>query len=171
VEPHFRGWFLPDGSGLVLQGAEPGRPARIFVLELAQGGIRPLLPEGWTGGLPTPDGRFVVARAPGDRLPVLYPLRGGDPQSIPGTLATDVINQFGAGGGTAFVRDSVWPTHWRYVRLDLRTGRRTPWLDTTVTDPTGVTGLTAMAVHPSGRSYVYCYERVLSDLHMIESLK
>jgi hypothetical protein len=170
VEP-FQARFLPDGRGLVLQGVEPGRPFRVFVQDLSQGTPRPALPEGWTGGVPTPDGRFITAQDPGGGLPVLQPLDGGEPRSIAGARASDVILQFDPEGRTAFVRESCVAANCRWVRLDLRTGQRSPWLDMTPPDRTGVTGIINLAVHPGGRSYAYTYERVLSDLYMIEGLK
>jgi hypothetical protein len=126
-----------------------------------------LLPEGWTGGVPTPDGRFVTAQAPDASLPLLHPLDGGEPKPIPGIRATDVILEFAADGTEAFVRET-WR---RWVRLDLRTGRRSPWVEPKPLDPTGMAHWMASSVHPSGRYYAYSYERVLSDLYLIEGLK
>jgi hypothetical protein len=170
VEP-IRARFLPDGTGLLLQGPEQGRPVRVFVMDLPQGTPRPLLPEGWTGGVSTPDGRFVTARAPGDSLTVLQPLDGGEQQPIPGIRAGDAVLEFSSDGGKAFVRESCSRTGCRFVQLDLRTGLRSAWLETTPTDLTGANGLVAIAVHPGGRHYAYSSERVLSDLYMIEGLK
>jgi hypothetical protein len=174
VEP-FQAWFLSDDTKLVLYGAEPGRPARLFVLDLPRGTPRPLLPEGWTGGVPTPDGRFVTARGPGDSLTVLQPLDGGQAKAIPGITASDVILEFSQDGEAAFVAE----TRRRSVRLDLRTGRRSPWLYLSPPEPTGVvwhsdpTGIVWLwtSVHSSGRYYSYSYERLLSSLYMIEGLK
>ena len=171
VEPVW-GTFLPDGKRLVLRGAEAGRPRRVFVQDLPEGVPRPLLPEGWAGGVPTPDGRFVSAEPPGDGLTVLQPLDGGEPRPIPGIRSRDQVVQFSADGRAAFALESCDNWGCRYVRLDLGTGRRSLWLDAKPPDKTGVTeGIMSSAVHPSGRYYAYSYERVLSDLYLIEGLK
>jgi hypothetical protein len=60
------------------------------------------------------------------------------------------------------------------VRLDLGTGRRSTWLEARPPDQTGLETapvVKSYAVDPSGRSYAYSYERVLSDLYMIEGLR
>jgi hypothetical protein len=169
IEP-FQAWFLPDGGGLVLHGALRGRPSQLFVLDLRRGAPRPLVPEGWTGGVPTPDGRYVTARGPGRSLPVLYPLHGGDPKPLPGIEPTDVIVEFTPDGQAALVREGGG----RLGRLDLRTGRRTFLVDLKAPDSTGVVREVdprAAYVHPSGRYYTYTFDRVASDLYLIEGLR
>jgi hypothetical protein len=168
VQPAW-GQFLPDGRGLILR-----RPGQVFILDLPDGAPRPLLPEGWAGGVPTPDGRFVSAKPPGDGLTLLQPLDGGQPRPIPGIRPRDEIVQFSADGTAAFVQESCEIWGCRYVRLDLGTGRRSTWLEARPPDQTGLETapvVKSYAVHPSGRYYAYSYERVLSDLYMIEGLR
>jgi hypothetical protein len=163
------GKFLPDGRGLILR-----RPGQVFILDLPDGAPRPLLPEGWAGGVPTRDGRFVSAKPPGDGPTLLQPLDGGEARPIPGIRPRDEIVQFSADGTAAFVQErcEIWGC--RYVRLDLGTGRRSTWLEARPPDQTGLETapvVKSYAVDPSGRSYAYSYERVLSDLYMIEGLR
>jgi Tol biopolymer transport system component len=167
--------FLPDGKRLVVRAAGAGRPGRVFIQDLPDGAPRPLLPDGWAGGVPTPDGRGVSAKPPGDGPTLLQPLDGGEPRPIPGVRPRDEIVQFSADGRVAFAEESCGAWGCRYVRLDLGTGRRSTWLDMRPPDETGLsrypTVVNSCAVHPSGRYYAYSYERVLSDLYLIEGLK
>jgi hypothetical protein len=61
----------------------------------------------------------------------------------------------------------------RVFRVDVATGRREPWLDTSPSDPAGVdtSFWTGTALTPDGRFYVYAYVRTLSDLFLVEGLR
>jgi Tol biopolymer transport system component len=173
VQP-FQAAFFPDGKRLLVSGTEPGGSRRTFVQDLVSGLPRPLLPEGWWGVTLTPDGRSIVAWPPaGDRVQ-LFPLEGGgDPRQLPGLGPNEDVLSFTTDGRAAFVTEGCryWPPC-RIVRLDLQTGRRTPWLDLNPPEVTGFSHyLRPVAVHPSGQFYAYAYERMLSSLYLIEGLK
>jgi hypothetical protein len=59
------------------------------------------------------------------------------------------------------------------LRVELATGRREPWLDTSPPDPAGIGQLDAVgtALTPDGRYYAYGYLRTLSDLFLVEGLR
>ena len=59
----------------------------------------------------------------------------------------------------------------RVVRLDLATGNRQPWREVLPTDPAGVVTIVPLLVTPDGRSYVYSYPRILSQLYVGEGLQ
>ncbi len=59
----------------------------------------------------------------------------------------------------------------RVLRLDLRTGRRDPWLELAPPDRAGVPFMDSPEVTPNGRFYAYTYPRILSDLFVVEGLK
>jgi hypothetical protein len=97
-------------------------------------------------------------------------LNGGDPKPIPGIEPTDVIVEFTPDGQAALVRESGG----RLGRLDLRTGRRTSLVDLKAPDSTGIVREVdprAAYMHPSGRYYTYTFDRVASDLYLIEGLR
>jgi hypothetical protein len=58
------------------------------------------------------------------------------------------------------------------VRLDLRTGRKSPWLtlELGLGDTSGM-GLRGFDITPDGRSYLYSYGRFFSDLYVIDGLR
>jgi Tol biopolymer transport system component len=169
-------YFLPDGKRLVVAGSEASRPSRLFVQELPEGDPRPFTPEG-TGLEPlpaaiTPDGRFVAAvPLGGEGRFALYPLDGGDPRPIPGIGIGDTPVRFSPDGACVFVLESSASTN-RVVRLDLATGRKTPWLDLAPPDDAGFWGSTSFVdVAPDGRSYLYSYWRIVTDLFVVEGLR
>jgi eukaryotic-like serine/threonine-protein kinase len=169
-------YFLPDGKRLVVAGSEAGRPPRLFVQELPDGEPQAFTPEG-TGLEPlpaaiTPDGRFVAA-APivGERRFALYPVGGGAPQPIPGIGAGDTPLRFSPDGASVYVLEPSGPGN-RVVRLNLATGRKTPWLDLAPPDAAGFWGSTSFVdIAPDGRSYLYSYWRIVSDLFVVEGLR
>jgi hypothetical protein len=59
----------------------------------------------------------------------------------------------------------------RIERLELATGRRTPWKVLRPTDPTGVYSTWKYPLTPDGEGYVYTYGRALNDLHLLEGLR
>jgi dipeptidyl aminopeptidase/acylaminoacyl peptidase len=166
--------FLPDGKRLVVVGSERGRPRRFFVQTLPNGLPQPFAPEGtevWTVCGATPDGRSFVGVPSGEhRRYALYPLDGGPPQPIPGMGVGEIPVRFSADGASLFVREGEWRRA-RIVRLDLRTGRKTPWLDVAPPDPAGVRVIYHVDLTADGKSYLYGYERSVSDLYVVEGLR
>jgi len=167
--------WLPDGQRLLIAGNEPGRPRRLFLQDLSDGRPRPVTPEGVTAEypIPSPDGRWVAAGTDWRRAAyALYPLAGGEPRPIPGLEPGQEPLRFDGTGTHLFVRirDGVAPTA-RLERLDLRTGRREPWLEIRPPDVAGVSSIMFVCLTPDGRSYVYSFPRRLSSLYLVEGLR
>jgi hypothetical protein len=60
----------------------------------------------------------------------------------------------------------------RVVRLDVANGRKTRWLDLAPPDAAGFWGSTSFVdIAPDGRSYVYSYWRIVSDLFVVDGLR
>lgn len=57
------------------------------------------------------------------------------------------------------------------TRVDLATGKRTPWKQIVPADAAGVDAIGGIAITPDEKSYVYSYGRTLSDLYVVEGLK
>jgi hypothetical protein len=169
-------YFLPDGKRLVVAGSEPGRPSRLFVQDLPEGEPKPFTPEG-TGLEPfpaaiSPDGRFVAAvPLVGERRFALYPIGGGAPQPIPGLGVGDTPLRFSPDGASLYVLEPSESSN-RVVRLDLASGRKTRWLNLAPPDTAGFWGSTSFVdITPDGRSYLYSYWRIVSDLFVVDGLK
>ena len=52
--------FLPDGKRIVVNGNEPGRPGRTYMIDLSDGKTKPVTPEGVYATLPSPEGKFLA---------------------------------------------------------------------------------------------------------------
>jgi eukaryotic-like serine/threonine-protein kinase len=163
--------FTPDGKRIVTTANEPGHGSRIFVMDLAGGKPRPLSPEGYrsyTRGV-SPDGTRIAVTGP-DRRAYLYPLAGGEPTAIAGIEQDEVVGGWTADGKALFVyRRRDIPG--RLSRLDLATGKRTPAREVMPADGAGIVDIAPIFETPDGNSYVYGFQRTLSDLYLVEGLK
>ena len=59
----------------------------------------------------------------------------------------------------------------KVYRLDAASGKRELWKELTPPDPAGISSLSPPAVAADGRTYVYSYNRILSDLFLAEGIK
>jgi Tol biopolymer transport system component len=163
--------WTPDGKQIVFSANEPGRGVRIYRRDFAGGKPRPITPEGYRmfRRAISPDGRAVVATGPDQRI-YLYPLAGGEPTPLPGTRPGDIPDRWTADGRALYVhrRDEL-PV--KVYLLDVATGRKELWKELIPADSAGVTQVATVVPTPDGRSYVYSYIRLLSDMYVVEGLK
>jgi WD40 repeat protein len=163
-------WF-PDGRRIALTASEPGRGARIYLLDLAGGKPRALTPEGYRsyGKAISPDGKFIAVRGPDQKL-YLYSIAGGEPTPIPGATLEDTPSGWsGDGHGLYVYRRRELPA--KIYLLDVATGHKQLWKELMPADSAGVTGVAPPIITPDGRSYVYSCVRTLSDLYLVEGLE
>jgi hypothetical protein len=55
--------------------------------------------------------------------------------------------------------------------LDIQTWQKTLWQEVGPADTAGVRMVSPALVTPDGKSYLYTFRRVLSDLYLVEGLK
>jgi DNA-binding winged helix-turn-helix (wHTH) protein len=173
-------WF-PDGQRIVFGGVEPGQGLRRYVQQI--GGGEPW-PVEWAGGVQhtpfLPDGKSYIGLVKGRGY--IVDMQGGEPRPVPGWVESDLPLQVSADGRWLFVFDlrllyGPQPEGIRRKvnRLDLTTGERQPWLTIVIPDSTGVKHpgpqFEPLLITPDGRSYVYNYLRVLSDLFLVDGLR
>jgi eukaryotic-like serine/threonine-protein kinase len=160
--------WLADGRVIVRARAGESRP-RLYALDVAGSGIRPVTPEGLTVGAagwwPSPDGKMIAVST--ERGPELFAVDAGSVRRVPGAsgrwqvvgwIETGLlISDDPAMGGTVF-------------RVDPVTGRRNPWADIHPRDPSGILlhNLTTLVVTPDGRGYGYSWHRATSDLYLVQ---
>jgi hypothetical protein len=166
------GW-LPDGRSFLIAGLEKGRGPRLYVRDVEGGRARPITPEGirlyFNGVAVSPDGKSVAAVDSEDRA-LLYPISGGPPRPIPGIAPGELPVRFESGGRLFVVtRPGVLPA--AISRLDVSTGRREAWKQLTPIDPAGVFSIDPVRISADGKSYVYSYRRMLSELYLVDGLK
>jgi hypothetical protein len=171
------GAWLVDAHRAGVVAKQPGRPLRSFILEDSSEAPRPVTPEG-TFAIPglLPAGSVLGWSADGSLA--LYPLAGGDPQPLPFRLPTPVppigsdfhtAVRVSGDGRFVFVREGRVPT--RLARIELATGKKTPWKSLRPTDPAGVVVIYAVRLTPDGEGYAYEYGRFLQDLFLVEGVR
>jgi Tol biopolymer transport system component len=166
---HFNFAWLPDSRSIIYSAAESGHPARSYLLATEGGTPRPLTPEGTIGGLPTPDGKFVLA-IDGKRARWLYPIAGGEPVKLNFVPNPDErILGFFDNGKSLLVRTASIPV--KVTRVDIASGRREPFKEIMPADPAGVQSIPTMRFSADGKSYAYSVGRILSDLFIVDGLK
>ena len=97
---------------------------------------------------------------------------GGETRPAPWIGRDDWVIAWGPDGRHAFVAGRSQPP-FRVFWVEVATGRREPWLDTSPPDPAGVATLnySGAVLTPDGRYYAYAYLRTLSDLPLVEGLR
>jgi Tol biopolymer transport system component len=158
-------WF-PDGRRLVVVANEPGRSSRTYEYTIESGNSRPLTPEGITGTIASPDGKWLLVSTMQGRW-MLWPIDGGKPRDVGGLLPQDAIARWAADGRSVWVSGPTTARRRDVARLDLATGRRVRLLEFGPSDPAGVrTTFGPPVVSADGRTYAYSYRYELSDLFL-----
>ncbi len=169
------GEWLPDGKRLLVAGTEEGHGRRIYLRDIEGGRARPVTPEGVqaqvraSGGAVTPDGSAVAVRGP-DGKTILYPIEGGEPRPLGGVEVGEVPLRWSADPEVLFVCD-VRELPARIFRVNVRTGKRELVRQLSPLDAAGVSSIDLIRMTADGRSYVYSYRRLLSELFVVEGLK
>jgi Tol biopolymer transport system component len=171
VIPNF-GTFLPDSTKVLFDGHEPGHASRVYAMDLAGGKPRPITPEGFVVGRSphavSPDGRRI-STVSGDGI-ALFPIDGGDPQPVRGSLPAETPLRW-TRDGSALLVGRRSETSCSVFRLDLATGARTPWKTVGPADVAGVVGVGCPRIADDEEHYIFGYTRNLSDLFLVEHLK
>ncbi|HEY1249928.1 MAG TPA: protein kinase [Thermoanaerobaculia bacterium] len=174
LSPEQAAAWLPDSGSLVYAASETGHRTRLYVQAIDSGKGRPITPEGIAVALPgfavSPDGKWVAA-IQADGKGALFPVDpGGSPRPFAGIEPGEFPLRFSPDGKALYLwkRGEV-PA--RLTRLDLETGKREAWKSLLPADPSGVERISNVVVTPDGKSYAYCYTRLLSDLFVVEGLK
>jgi serine/threonine protein kinase len=168
---HSRARWLPDGRRFLFSGKEPGHAARIYLQDSSDGKPVPISPEGIDPLVLvlSPDGQQVVGVGP-DEKAYFYPVSGGEPKAVPGVeLGEQPIQWSEDAKAIYFYKPGDLPA--KVYRLDLSTGRKTLWKELMPSDSAGVSRIGPILITPDGKSCLYGYHRILSDLYLVEGLK
>jgi Tol biopolymer transport system component/tRNA A-37 threonylcarbamoyl transferase component Bud32 len=163
--------WMPDGKSFVFSGTETGHGVRLYVQDLNGGIARAISPEGIgpTAFDVSPDGKLVAAEG-ADMKSYFYPTEGGEGRPIPGTLLNDRISRWSPDGRFLYIYAyGALPTN--VYQLEVATGRRTLWKALQPSDPAAVTAIGPVLLTPDGKTYVYGYNRELSQLFLVDGLK
>ncbi|HET9795517.1 MAG TPA: protein kinase [Thermoanaerobaculia bacterium] len=164
--------FVAGDKEICFRGFEKGRLPQLYALDLATGKTRQITEQGVGSStyLPvSPDGRTVFAITK-ERQPALYSVDGKSPRPVPGAEPGDAPAGWSTDGASVYVyRRGETPMH--IFRVELASGKRTPWKEISPPDPGGITGVAPVIVGSNGDSYVYGATRILSTLYLVEGLK
>jgi hypothetical protein len=166
--------FVPGQHAIVADGFEPGKARRAYLVDW-NGTMRAVTPEGVTGYLPTPDGKFVLGLT-GDGAAALYPLAGGAPQPLRIRLATatgqtlPTAVRFASDDAHLYVTRRTADLSLRVLRLDLASGAELPVFTLSTNALPGASPPMLTGISTDGKSYVYKYETLLSTLYVISGL-
>ena len=161
--------FMPDGNHIIINGNEPGHAVRGYQIGLKGGTPRPITPEGMASLLVSPDGRYVTAQNPSSPV-VLCSVENGTAQEIPGMNPDDTAAQWSEDSSALYVfRSGEVPA--RIVRLDLRTGRRTPVREINPSQRAGVISIFPITMSRDGSRFAYSYYQNLSVLYVVSGLR
>jgi hypothetical protein len=166
----FAHWF-PDGKRILFSGNEPGKGERLYVYEMASGKSQPLTPEGVNGTrfVISPDSQWVAGIGP-DQKGYPYPVAGGEPRMINGLNPGEQPITFSSDDRSLYLyQPGELPA--RVDRLDVQTGKRTPWKQLMPSDPAGVENIGPILLTPDAKNCVYGYHRMRADLYLVEGLK
>ncbi len=159
--------FAPDGTHVLFIGSAPGQRARSYIQAIDGGRPQPLTPEGITGTLLSPDGKFLLAADAKGAL-LLYPLHGGEAREVRGLGSGDEAIRWGR-NGHLFCFDRSTGANAIYD-LDPWTGRKTVLSRIVPADPGGIVGRLWIRLSADGKAYVYSFQRYLSELYLVKGL-
>jgi DNA-binding winged helix-turn-helix (wHTH) protein/Tol biopolymer transport system component len=160
--------LLRDGTRLVFEGSEPGHALRTWVQDMPGGKSLPITPEGTVGKLVSPDGKLVVA-VDSQRKFWLYSVDGGEPRAFAGFKPGEDAIRWSTDGKSLFVANDGIPV--AVFRIEVSTARRQFVGKVAPTDLAGLWNIWPVLITPDGKSYVYSYYRILSDLYLASGVR
>ena len=165
--------YMPDGKHLIGVGIEQNHGSRSYLIDLKDGSIKPISPEGIAGTLISPDGRSVIVRGP-DGTAGVWPINGGEVRPLPGLNITDYVTGWSQDSSSVYVvhSESQSDRVAKLYKLNLVTGKMEPWK--TFGSSLGTTGVQAVAdarVSADERAYVYIYVQSLSQGFIVKGLQ
>jgi eukaryotic-like serine/threonine-protein kinase len=161
--------WLPDGKHIVFSGVESGHGGRLYLMDLQSGSAKAISPEGYPfTWLASPDGNYVLAICP-DFKACLFPTAGGEPRTIPNLTLDDNAVQWSEDGRSVYSFRFGSPAG--VERVDIATGKRTPWKTLAPADLAGVHGISQVVMTRNGHVCLFSYLRTFSDLYLVQGVK
>jgi eukaryotic-like serine/threonine-protein kinase len=167
-----RAYFFPDERHILeLGSATGGHALRLWVQDSEGGAPRPMSPEGVTVGYRScisADGKQIAAQDPQGKI-TIYPVDGGAPVAVPSVQSGDVAIQWTTDGKGLLVGRREVPA--RVFTINLASGERKLFKTFSPADPTGLFSNAPPQFSRDLKSYVYTYQRITSDLYIVDGLR
>jgi eukaryotic-like serine/threonine-protein kinase len=159
--------WMPNSAALSLMAVQPGHKPRVFLLDVATKEMRPLLPEGVRGGLPSPDGKFLFGID--GNTPKIYTTSGSEIRALPQLGPDDVPDRWAADGKSVFIWN--YSSAPRLDHMDIASGKRVHGTTISPADRTGIVGFNFCRTSKDGSAHIYSAYRLLMDLFVVNGLK
>ena len=161
------GW-LPDSNRVVFTGRETGKSPRTYIQNVDGSAPHAITPEGITGTRVSPDGKLLlVSDANGKQM--LLALEGGPIQDVRGLTLDDKVLGWATDSRSLYVcKRAEVPV--RIYRLNYETGAKELLREIMPSDPAGMLSSPRVLITPDGKSYIYQFERYLSELYLVDGL-
>ena len=162
--------FMPDGQSILFFGTEAGHLARGYIQNLNGGPPRPLTPDGVIAGFPSPDGRYLAAMQP-DGTRATFDIQRREFCAIPQ-------------GVTKQLMPIGWSADSRYLYLFTQTSPPSQIWEFDVAgntervvrqlspaDPAGILEIFNVQMTQDRKTFVYGYDRYLSELYIVDNIR
>jgi serine/threonine protein kinase len=160
--------FLADGKRITINGNEPGHGVRCYFVDLESGKLTPVTPEGVTGGLVSPDNRYIIANS--GPSATVYPIAGGSPHPIPGFEPGLIPIQWSDDDSALYgYLPGQIPT--KVFKIKLATGQKTLVQELHPETNAGLVMIAPVVVTHDGSRFAYSYYQVSSVLYVISGLR
>jgi Tol biopolymer transport system component len=164
-------FFFPDGHRILEVGNQAGHGLRMWIQDGEGSSPQPISPEGAIvrrRGCISPDGKLVAARDP-ERNITIYPVVGGKSSLVPNTQPGEEPAQWTPDGKALLVSRREVPA--RVFMINLVSKERKLLQSFAPADSTGLFSNAAPSFSRDLKSYVYSYQRITSDLYIVDGLK
>ena len=164
-------YFFPDEKHFLEVGNADGHGLRLWRQDAQGGSPQPISPEGAMvrrRQCISPDGKQVAARDPDGKI-TIYAVDGGKSLQLADVQPGEEPIQWSQDGKTLLVGRREVPA--RVFALDVNTKQRKLLQSFMPADPTGLFGNAAPNFSTDLKSYVYSYQRITSDLYIVDGLK
>jgi Tol biopolymer transport system component len=161
--------FLPDGEHVVFDGNEGGHAGRTYSIDVNNGELHPVTPEGYYATMPSPDGKYVAGGTSDGKL-ILYPVAGGDPVPVRGLDPKFSMAQWSADSKSIYVYHTG-DVPMNVYRLELGTGKMTVLRSLLPAARTGVVSIAPVVTNPEANAFLYSYLQTTSVLYVVSGLR
>jgi eukaryotic-like serine/threonine-protein kinase len=160
--------FLADGKHITINASEHGHGVRCYLLDLNGGNPTAITPEGVTGCVVSPDGKYIL-RANDAAGIAVYPIPEGAPHPIPNLEPDFIPVQWSEDDSAVYgYRPGQVPT--KVYKVNLASGEKTLVQELPATT-TGVVTVAPVVVTRDGSRFAYSYYQVFSVLYVISGLR
>jgi eukaryotic-like serine/threonine-protein kinase len=160
--------FLADGKRITINGIAPGHAVRCYLLDLDSGQTMPATPEGITGGLVSPNGRFIIANNGTEAA--VYEIATGASHPLPGIGSRFVPLRWSEDESVIYgYAPSQSPI--KLYKLNLVTGEKSVIQELRPESLNGVVSIAPIVVNRDGSRFAYSYYQVSSVLYVLSGLR